>query len=403
MRKIKIAICTLIAMICSMSISMPLSASATYDSCDVNHDGVVSLTDVVAVNLFLLGTHYYTNYNQLDANNSHIIDYADTKCILCKLIDASYSCCFIRQYGNGFHQPVTMPPVVEDPPVLDESTTQTDDRWYVGYSYIDEAPISRYKLSVNTTALNTRESGVSGLIDEIDDRVVSHGNENYGIVAIGNSSNYYGTGFIVGAHEIATAAHCVHNNGQIITDIKIATYDNSGAPTGNELEVAEIHIPEDYGSTRDYTGPCSQLDYALITVTDDLTGYVHFSIGNCYNMSSTEAGSIPVHVTGQPNNTYPSSSPPGPPNSNDILYTDFGSVYGINATGGLCHTVDVTAGQSGAPIYTITRQTYNNNFTYIYTALAISTGINPNTYNFGTRLTKYHKMFYNNNTYASYQ
>ena len=182
MRKIKIAICTLIAMICSMSISMPLSASATYDSCDVNHDGVVSLTDVVAVNLFLLGTHYYTNYNQLDANNSHIIDYADTKCILCKLIDASYSCCFIRQYGNGYQLPVTMPSVVANPPQLDVSTISTNDRWYVGYSYIDEAPISRYKLSNNTVALNARTTGTNdrGLIDGIDDRVVSHGNENSG-------------------------------------------------------------------------------------------------------------------------------------------------------------------------------------------------------------------------------
>ena len=371
----------------SLLCMMPMGAGATYDACDVNHDGSVDITDVIALNHHLLGTKYYTNYNQLDANRSHTVDKADATCIMSKLVHTSYSACYIRQCGDSI-EAVDMP-AVSTTLTLDNSVSDTQGRWYVGYSYLENAPISRYQLTPTNVSLNSTQVSYSErMYSNGEEREVAHGYENTGIVATGIT----GTGFIVGDHEIATAAHCIHTNGQIRTDVEIWTYDRTGELDGNELHIAEIHVPENYSNTG------SLYDYALIVVEEDLSdlGYVQFNIGNLYNLTLSEAGTIPFHITGQPDQFG------GVENTLNTLYTDFGTLYNNNNTSYLYCTAQGTGGESGAPMYTITRERYNDTDYYTYTALGIFVGGNSS-FNGGPLMNKHHLMFYRNNPYANYQ
>ena len=371
----------------SLLCMMPMGAGATYDACDVNHDGSVDMTDLIAINHHLLGTKYYTNYNQLDANRSHTVDKADATCVMSKLTRTDYSACYIRQYGDSI-EAVDMP-AVSSTVTLDASVNQTNSRSYIGYSYLEDEPIPAYTLTATTANLNsTQNTQTRDLIGGFENRVVAHGYENTGIVAVNDT-----TGFIVGDHHIATAAHCVIEDNDFVPVIEIFTYDCSGERDGGELTVAEVHVPENHSET------AYELDYALITVVEDLSDRVQFSIGNSYNMTNSEVGTIPIHVTGIPSNIGQGLIVTNYPNT---LYTHYGSVYQNDNRSLLHYTVDTSGGQSGSPVYTITRERYNNTDYYTYTALAIHTRGNS-TRNRGPLVTKYHLQFYRNNPYANYQ
>jgi len=379
-----------IAVIGAMVSGMGALPAAAYDPCDVNQDGTVSMIDVIAINQHLAGTRYFTDYNKLDANRSHTIDKTDSNCVLQKLVANSYSACYIRQYPNAYMGVVNMP-AVSSTVVLDDSANNTQGRWYIGYSYLDNAAIPRYQLTPTTAPLSSTHSNQSrSLVNGDDNRGIAHGYENTGIVYVGGT-----TGFIVGDHQIATAAHSVTSGTTIERNVEVFTYDRTGLPVeGGELTVAEIHIPEDY------TVACTEYDYALITVVEDLSDYVHFNIGNSYNMTADEAGTIPIHVTGCPQYIGNNSEIE---NTSKTLYTHNGSIFGNDNKSLFHYTADTTGGQSGAPVYTITRERYNNTDYYTYTALAIHTGGAGSAYNFGTLMSQYHVQFYGNNPNISYQ
>lgn len=396
MKYVRKVVAAVMAVTCLSSVTAPLSSTATYDPCDVNRDGSVNMGDVLCLNKHLLGVLYYTDYNQLDANQSHTVDATDVNCVMQKALNMSYTSCYIRQYPNAYMEPVNMP-AISSTVTLDSSvaTDATNSRWYVGYSYLEDAPIDRYELTATMDTLtSTQNAQARSLINGDDNRGVAHGYENTGIVYI----RHYGTGFIVGDHHIATAAHCVGGNNGIYENLEILTYDRTGLPVEDGgLTIAEIHIPEDYSSTR------TDLDYALITVQEDLSEYIHFEIGNSYNMTNTEAGSIPIHVTGMPAEVMDPETNTMVRNEEDLLYTHYGSVYGTNNVKFFKYTVDTTGNQSGAPVYTITRERYNNDEFYTYTALAVHTAGGGSSFNNGVLMTKYHQLFYNNNPYANYQ
>ncbi len=379
------------AMFCGSFSAM--SVSATYDPCDVNQDGTVNMVDTLAISKHLSGVVYYTDYYLLDVNRSHTVDATDLNYITKKLLSGiTPSTCYIRQHPNAKMDVVEMPPV-SSTFVPDNAMNMTNDRWYVGYSYLEDEPIEPYKLTATTESVSTAQNP-RAIVNGEDNRGVAHGYENTGIVLLNNGV----TGFIVGDHQIATAAHCVYSidTGYFADEI-IQTYDRSGAlVAGETLTVAEIHIPQSY-----YNSPNSDYDYALITVVEDLSDHVQFDIGNCYNMTVAEAGTIPIHVTGRPGRTGDDLENP---NTNNLLYTSFGYVYegpDTNYMDALYYTVDISAGQSGSPAYTITRERCNNEDTYTYTVLSICIG-GSSTRASGPRMSKYHQQFYNNNAYANY-
>ncbi len=121
-----------------------------------------------------------------------------------------------------------------------------------------------------------------------DDRTYQTRSENNGIVAFKNG----GTGFIIGDHLIATAAHCV-GGASGFPECEIYLYGSNGYKTGETLTPVEAHIPVDYT-----TNKTTIYDYALIVVEEDLSDRTHFSLGYAYEPMNDEFVDAKLYVTG---------------------------------------------------------------------------------------------------------
>lgn len=378
--------------------SISITASA-YDNCDVDRDGYVSVADVAALSKYLNGIYSVTNYNQLDVNRSLTVDEADYKCLVSRILGTTYNgAYFSRKTGN-----VVSPPTVSGF-TPSNSSSDTTGRTYRRCRYDNNGQptsLSDYTLIPEFMGFNNAGAGSRAVIGE-DDRYASYSPENNGIVYFetNNGRNQsVATGFIVGDHQIATAAHCVYEDGWY-TLSKVNTYDSNGCIISDTIHPVEAHIPKSYDPLGDH-----MYDYALITVSDDLSDYVHFSLGTAYNVSASNYSNIPVYVTGCPTHVYDSDSGKNLPNRSKRLYSTEGRVMDKNNylsskyTDIICYDVDTSGGNSGGPVYTITKMDNK----YVYTAIAIHHGgLESNGRNWGSMVTNYHLQFYNNNPNASY-
>lgn len=374
--------------------NFPVSA---YDSCDVDRDGYVGTTDLINVSKYLNGIFSVTNYNQLDVNGSLTVDAADFDCVSAALIGETYNAGY---YSKSTNQLIPFPAV--NGFTSDFAASRTSALEYRRYSYKENTELEPYSL---TPVMGTLNSGVnSRAIIGNDDRYLAIGEENTGIVnielSVGNKIGH-GTGFIVGDHQIATSAHCLYdaydehdNLWYPITSITM--YNKDGTLSNVTLTPVEAHIPERYTDWGNYC-----YDYALITVEEDLSdeknyNCTFFSIGNAYNITESDYENIPIYITGCPgkiNNI-----------DNTVLYSAQGNVTDENiANGFLIHcNIDGTDGQSGSPMYAITKRKIDEDqFTYVYTVLGIYRGGNSN-YSVGPLMTKYHLQFYHNNPNMNY-
>ena len=400
MSKFRKALCGVVAAtVLAANSAMMTSAATTYDVCDVNHDGYVDLEDLVIVNKYLMGNYYFPYYNQLDATRSLTVDASDSALIAARNTGASFNSSYFSRETGG---------TVSNPTVsgtdLDAYFNQTSRRYYLEYSYSshEEHEYSLKPPTSNSALINTRE-----IVDGFDSRYAAYGEENDGIVKLIINGGGLGTGFIVGDHEIATAAHCVYqrnsaNNGYWFSSMVINTYDSNGLPNDTTLTPVEAHIPKKYKTVSDGVsfGDYNEApyDYAVITVEEDLSNHVQFSLSALYNVKDNKYSTIPLYVTGCPAQIHNES------NANFRLYSDEGRVVNDFNSRVLHYNVDTKGGQSGSPVYTITRNVKNGVVSYIYTALAVHRGVTPynseyNNSNCGALMTKYQLQFYLNNNH----
>ena len=398
MKTTKRMLSTVLAILCSTSSLVSMKTVATYDPCDVNHDGNITILDAIIVSQYLSGNVRGNEYNQLDANMNLLVDYEDFKCVLAAVTELSYSASF---YSKRYSTTVSFPAITGT--TLDPDASLTAGRTYRRYSYVTNSQLSNYTLYPNTDPINTSGGNYPDTIIDGESRTYSYGDDNKAIVALTSKYpgvNGFGTGFIVGNHAIATAAHCVCKktpNNSIsnvsITfpyDIDILTHNWNGTTTGVQLSPVEVHIPNNYcqDSSENY------YDYALIIVEEDLSNYPQFSVTSCYNRTAEQYSSIPIIANGCPGQLPGTTEP----NSGRRLYYDEGRI--LDATEQRCidFSMDISSGQSGCPFYTITKSYSDSDDdpSYSYSALGITTH-GAQASNFGVRFTKYHNSFYGSN------
>ncbi len=398
MKKFKKLVSAIAAVLCICTVSIPFTASADYDPCDVNHDGNVDIFDVIRISKYMNGTVHVTNYNVLDADENMIVDGADVEYVAQHASgNNNYSSNFISRTYTGttaVESPVSFQWSSGGGVDLDSASTLS--RQYRKYVYAT-GNTSYYSLTPLTpTTVNSMGDSINGAVDGTDNTYKTTLPENSGIVILGVSNNgsypRYKTGFIVGDHQIATAAANLYEDGTFLNTLEIRTCSDSGFMTGTELHEIAAHVPSAYINR----AVSPEFDYALITVTENLADYPHFAIGNVYNLSTANFQHIPVFVTGS-SDKY-----------NCVrLCSQVGNFSSLNSSTGnmLRYNTDtVEEAEDGAPVYSIVKDSNNH---YFYTALSVNAGNKKYSgsgsdynYNRGVRFTKYHKQFYLNNAYA---
>lgn len=236
-----------------------------------------------------------------------------------------------------------------------------------------------YTLNPLNSSNNTRT------IIGTDDRVIDWSKS--GVVKLMTTNGYIGTGFVVDEHTIATAAHCVYdvdnNTGRKISNILLFN---------SEGEVEMSVIPQESHVPSEYVGGDLDVDYALITVEEDLSDYMCFDLGVA--LSQTFPSDTTINVTGFPgmiNDTLIVNT-----HTIHNMYTGSGTLVMFSGRNILYNT-DATGGNSGGPAYvTETRcgKTYN-------TVIAINVAAGPNE-NWGKLIDTNILHFLTNNGNISY-
>ncbi len=276
------------------------------------------------------------------------------------------------------------------------STSETTDktRKYIVYNYTSESEVSTYELSVPLDSSIQSRSLIG------DDERVEYAHS--GIVRL----EKFATGFIVGDHTIATAAHCVFEKaeddqrdtlgyGVYVPKFDVTLYNDSGAAV-KEIEVSEAHLPDLYK-----TCPFAdrfKYDYALLTVTEDLSDYEHFKLGEVINGSILS--SIPVSVCGFPiNDTNTSDNVVITPGK---LYIDTNNII-VSNNHCIYYKADTSSGESGGPVFVTTRyQIGTDSAVETKTVIAIHAAAG-NTNNGGTRMNSELLKFYLANSYNTFE
>ena len=359
-----------------------ITALTTYHQCDINRDGVVNNTDYTELTAYLRGTRYEPNYYYLDANRNGIVDWADAQYIANYLVSTTSSQYFIERIHDSATNTVTESTVafptmsISSPTLADSSDySRLYSRAYYEYNSLSQV-LSNYALLPSTTPINSNTSNTEAIIGD-DDRYPAY-DQNYtfgeisGVVYVNG-----GAGFIVGDHEIATAGNLVLSGSSFKSNMDVRLCDTDGTISSSALNVVEVHVPYSYRMQG-----TENLNYALITVEDNLSPYCHFTIGNSYNVTASNFEDVPIYVTGKPQNNH--------------FMTAYGNITGNDNTSLLHYNTDVLLWNKGSPVYTITKSISGGQTRYDYTALAIDSG-NSNS---GVLLSNYHQRFYLSNGMA---
>lgn len=174
------------------------------------------------------------------------------------------------------------------------ANAEDEQTWYTKYTYatgreedypLPAIPTYEYANTLSTYAMRAavedpREPSYDSAVVKIDRYYY---NEDNRLTWRG-----YGTGFIIGDHEIMTAAHIVYRNG-FIDDMVTVSFPNTSTET---FTVETAHIPVNYTETESD----SYYDYAIITVEEDLSNYGCYTLGMGTN--SIKENNVPVHSLG---------------------------------------------------------------------------------------------------------
>lgn len=324
---------------------MSFGVSASFNpNKDPNGDGNLDLADAIYITQYLVGYREPANLTPLDVDENDVVS----------KVDAEY----VQMYGLGLLGGSTTEEFFED-----EVNTSYITRYYNVYNAQTGSYLRNYYLSVpihnnitSTYESNEPESS-RGIVGSTDDRISDWSNRGTAKVMCSVSewgAGYRGSGFVVGPHTIATAAHVVYDteNDYAFKLSEILVFDADH--TSHSFTPVEYHIPLSFVNETGYT---EVNDYALITVEEDLSNYNSFVLGSVTDTAATNQ--LTVASVGFPQYIYSniqSSSVYTTTLINDETTHDerlsTGSVVYVDSNR-IRFTADTSGGNSGGPIYAV--------------------------------------------------
>ena len=302
---------------------------------DPNGDGVLTLADSVYIRQVLGGKFNPSDLSQLDVDDNYVVSMADVV--------------MAQRAEIGIYSASEMENA-DSPMNAAASSTSASYRVY-------NAKTGAYKRQYSLSVENDNNAVETySLPPYVDNKVVDWSNR--GVAKLMCAGGYIGSGFVVGKHTIATAAHCVfetvNNNAYKFTEILL--FDENGNPTS--FTPVESHVPSSYYN---YTEYHSVDDYALITVKEDLTDYMSFGVGMLREEATNKH--IEVSAVGFTQNA-------GNDAVSHIECLTTGEVNSVTNDKIIWHSAYISPGNSGGPLYvteTVAGQTY-------YTVVGINSG-----------------------------
>lgn len=223
---------------------------------DSNNDGMVSNIDAYWIQMYLKGA-VKANSRQLtamDINEDGIIDRTDYVTIMGKIATASSFETKTKELYD-----------------VSNNSNLTVDYCRHNCSYADTTlyePYTIYNTNDSPTAINYTDM----LSETISLTSASEDNENVSCVEIigtdNNNRTFLGSGFVVDNNVIATAAHCLYNNGNFMRRVTVNIYNEDCTQIVRTKNARSIHIPANYVDSGSVN-----YDYGLIYINDDWSDY----------------------------------------------------------------------------------------------------------------------------------
>lgn len=322
----------------TLSSVLSFTSSSAFDPTkDPNGDGHLTIADSTAILQYLGGYHNPSDLTQLDVDNNGVVSIVDSE--------------YIVMYDAGM-----INRSIEQSVESTATNSTSTSRSYVVYNAQTGTIDRNYTLQVyNTTNSTNNARNVIGN----DDRYENWSNKGVAKIMCNtteNSNGYLGTGFVVGSHTIATAAHVTFkresNRGYKISNILL--FDGENNP--HSFTPVETHIPLNY-KLYDY----NPYDYSLITVEEDLSEFMSFNLGAITN--DAFAAQIPIKLAGFPSlfngETVNDADDHCEMVSEGVLNV---ATQAQLSDGLIRYNADASNGNSGSPVYTteiLNGQTYN--------------------------------------------
>lgn len=341
---------------------------------DLDGDNMAKPSDAMYLLQFLQGKRLYLyEYSELDVTGDYIVNQEDSQE-------------YLHYYAYYTALGIT-------PPISAHGSLRTIDSTFENRSYW------RYDCATQTKDANpyavSTSSCFSSLSNEQNELQVFSssqnlrsftGTEDQRFVTV-HTATGIGTGFIIGKHLIATAAHCLYNRTSgnfTFSSVKRYnyTYDNSGniaATTAVSLTPLSVHVPVAYDSA------ATDNDYALIVVSEDLSTYGYCNLGmiidgvdilylyssggvDYVDGSGTDIKAMGYVPSGSYNPLIGSLYLPG---------TTYGELYNFNSKR-FTTTADHASGESGGAIFI---KDCTNNFNTVFgihtSSVSDPSGVSP--------------------------
>jgi len=236
---------------------------------DLDGNNAANVLDAQYLLQFLQGQRMYAyEYSELDVTGDCILNSADAEAYLMYVADYRIQGLAAPFSGHGSLRTVD---------------TSFENRSYWRYNCLTSTKDPNpYTVSSNTLlpSQSIEQNQLQKLNNSHNNRSFI-GTEDQRFVQTFSASDNPGTGFIIGTHLIATAAHCVYNstsNQFSFNGVKMYnyTYDNQGNIIDTNpvsLTPLSVHVPVAYANST------TDNDYALIEVSEDLSDYGFCKLG----------------------------------------------------------------------------------------------------------------------------